>query len=238
MRRAITSIAASVILAAVAVAVAPAPLSSVAHAAAPYAVTAAVHHEGRQAARQAARHADRIHARERQVRERQVRERQAPERQRHGARHKQDADLALTAERAQMLGLINDERAQANLGPLSLDDNLNTVAQGRSQDMVDRNYFAHQIPGGGAQLPKGGMVFDILDNQNTQYEMVGENIALNNYINFYPLTRTVRETNTDLMNSPEHRANLLEPKYTKLGLGFVFEKGTGKLIVTEDFLQP
>lgn len=232
MRRAITSIAASVILAAVAVAVAP--LSSVAHAAAPYAVTAAVHHEGRQAARQA----DRIHARERQVRERQMRERQAPERQRHGARHKQDADLALTAERAQMLGLINDERAQANLGPLSLDDNLNTVAQGRSQDMVDRNYFAHQIPGGGAQLPKGGMVFDILDNQNTQYEMVGENIALNNYINFYPLTRTVRETNTDLMNSPEHRANLLEPKYTKLGLGFVFEKGTGKLIVTEDFLQP
>jgi len=40
------------------------------------------------------------------------------------------------------------------------------------------------------------------------------------------------------MNSPEHRANLLEPKYARIGIGMAFEQGTGKLIVTEVFVQP
>src|SRR2546423_559028 len=83
----------------------------------------------------------------------------------------------------------------------------------------------------------GGMVFDILDRDHVSYEMAGENIALNNYIDFYPMARTVRQTNTDLMNSPDHRANLLEPKYTEIGLGMAFENSSGKLIVTEVFVQ-
>ncbi len=130
-----------------------------------------------------------------------------------------------------MLGLINAERKDAGVGPLTLDDALDGIAQARSQDMVDRHYFSHQIPG-------GGMVFDILDRAHLQYEMAGENIALNNYINFYPMTGTIQQTNTDLMNSPEHKANLLEPKYSRLGLGLTFEQGSGKLILTEVFVQP
>lgn len=144
----------------------------------------------------------------------------------------------LEASRTQMLSLINAERAQAGVGPLTRDDALDAIAQARSEDMIARNYFSHQIPRGGSQIPSGGMVFDILDHARLQYEMAGENIALNNYINFYPMTGTVQQTNTDLMNSPEHRANLLEPKYSRIGLGLAFEQGTGKLIVTEVFVQP
>ena len=66
----------------------------------------------------------------------------------------------------------------------------------------------------------------------------GENIALNNYINFYPMAQTVRQTNADFMNSPEHRANLLEPKYAEIGLGMAFERRSSKLVVTDVFVQP
>ncbi len=144
----------------------------------------------------------------------------------------------LDAARTQMLGLINAERAHASAGPLTLDGALNDVAQARSQDMIDRNYFAHQIPAGGARLPAGGMVFAILDHANVPYEMAGENIALNNYRAFVPLDQTVERTNTDLMNSPEHKDNILEPKYARIGLGVAFEQGTNKLILTEVFVQP
>ena len=81
------------------------------------------------------------------------------------------------------------------------------------------------------------MVFDILDKQHISYSMVGENIALNNYIDFYSRSKTVDQTNTDLMNSPEHRANLLEPKFTHLGLGIAFDS-SGKMITTEIFTSP
>jgi uncharacterized protein YkwD len=142
----------------------------------------------------------------------------------------------LAAARTQMLALINAERAQVGAVPLRIDSMLDGVAQARSRDMIDRRYFSHHIPAGPAG--PGGMVFDILDRSHVQYAMAGENIALNNYINFYALPRTVEQTNTDLMNSPEHRANLLEPKYARIGIGMAFEQGTGKLIVTEVFIQP
>jgi len=87
-------------------------------------------------------------------------------------------------------------------------------------------------------VPGVHLVFDLLDRAKVPYEMAGENIALNNYINFYPIAKTIEHTNTDLMNSPEHKANLLEPKYTAIGLGLTFEQGSGKLILTEVFTQP
>lgn len=144
------------------------------------------------------------------------------------------APVVVSAPKVQMLALINAERAQAGVGPLRFDATLNAIAQARSQDMIARHYFSHHIPG----VPGVHMVFDLLDHAHVPYEMAGENIALNNYIAFYPMARTVRQTNTDLMNSPEHRANILEPKYSEIGLGMAFEHGTGKLILTEVFVQP
>jgi uncharacterized protein YkwD len=140
----------------------------------------------------------------------------------------------VSAPLAEMLTLINAERAQAGDGPLHIDATLSKIAASRSQDMIAHHYFAHEIPG----VPGVHLVFDLLDRAKVPYEMAGENIALNNYINFYPIAKTIEQTNTDLMNSPEHKANLLEPKYTAIGLGLTFEQGSGKLILTEVFTQP
>jgi uncharacterized protein YkwD len=151
-------------------------------------------------------------------------------RQHRAARPSVPARRGLALAKVEMLALINAERAQAGVGPLHVDATLNAIAQARSQDMLARHYFSHHIPG-------GGMVFDILDRDHVPYEMAGENIALNNYIDFYSMPQTVRHTNTDLMNSPDHRANLLEPKFTEIGLGAALEKSSGTLIVTELFVQ-
>jgi len=151
-----------------------------------------------------------------------------------GAGARASAKSNVSAAKAAMLALINAERARAGEAPLHDDATLNRIAQARSQDMIARHYFAHEIPG----VPGVHLVFDILDRANVQYEMAGENIALNNYIVFYPMAKTIEQTNTDLMNSPEHKANILEPKYNEIGLGLAFEQATGQLILTEVFAQP
>jgi len=135
------------------------------------------------------------------------------------------------APKIELLSLINAERARAGERPLRFSGLLNAVAQARSQDMTAHHYFSHHIPG-------VGFVFNILDRDHLRYEMAGENIALNNYIDFYNLVQTVRRTNADFMNSPEHRANILDWRYTEVGLGMVFQRGSGQLIVTEVFVQP
>jgi len=53
-----------------------------------------------------------------------------------------------------------------------------------------------------------------------------------------PATLPQSTSADDLMHSPEHRANLLEPTYTTLGLGLAVERGIAILILTEVFVQP
>ena len=137
----------------------------------------------------------------------------------------------VAAAKVYMLELINADRARNHLVAMSSAPLIDTVAQQRSQDMIARHYFSHQIPG-------GGMVFDVLDRQHVNYQMAGENLALNNYIKFYSIQKTIDHTNVDLMNSPEHRANLLQPSYSQVGIGIAFDSTTGHMILTEVFLQP
>jgi len=134
----------------------------------------------------------------------------------------------------EMLGLINAERTHAGAAPLHANATLTTIAQARSQDMIDRHYFAHEIPG----VPGVHLVFDLLDRAHVPYAMAGENLARTNDLAVEPLARAIRETNADLMHSPAHRANILEPAYTTLGLGLAVERGTAVLILTEVFVQP
>ena len=137
----------------------------------------------------------------------------------------------------EMLGLINAERTHAGAAPLHADATLTTIAQAHSQDMVDHHYFAHEIPGVPG-VPGVHLVFDLLARAHVPYQMAGENLARTNDLAVEGLDGAIRDTNADLMHSPEHRANILEPAYTTLGLGLAVEQGTAVLILTEVFVQP
>ncbi|MCH5584792.1 CAP domain-containing protein [Shimazuella sp. AN120528] len=106
----------------------------------------------------------------------------------------------------EVVRLVNIEREKQGLKPLELDSKLSSIARKKSQDMVDKNYFSHQSP-------TYGSPFDMLKQFGVSYRTAGENIAAG-----YPTAQAVV---TGWMNSAGHRANILNPAYTKIGVGYV-----------------
>jgi uncharacterized protein YkwD len=116
---------------------------------------------------------------------------------------------------------MNDARTAHGLRPLHVDATLRTAAQSHSVDMLRRGYFAHgDFPGRMVAFHVNGPV-------------AGENLAWGSGAYGQPQT-IVREW----LASPEHRANLLRPGFTRIGIGIVrgtFLGAGGATIVTADF---
>jgi uncharacterized protein YkwD len=119
---------------------------------------------------------------------------------------------------AQMLELVNHERAAVGLKPLALDPELTEVARAHSADMFARGYFAHVSPEG--QSP-----FDRMAEAGVRYRTAGENLAL---------APTLQLAHTGLMNSPGHRANILRPEFGRLGIG-IMDGGFRGIMVSQEF---
>ncbi|HCY64178.1 MAG TPA: colicin V production protein [Oxalobacteraceae bacterium] len=118
----------------------------------------------------------------------------------------------------QMLELVNKERAKANLSPLVMDAALTSVARQHSADMLARGYFSHYSP-------EGKSAFDRLRAAKIAFLLAGENLA------FAP---TVRLAHSGLMNSPGHRANILRPRFERIGIG-IMDAGPRGIMVTQQF---
>lgn len=119
---------------------------------------------------------------------------------------------------AEMLKLINSERAEVGLPPLAADPELTAVARAHSADMLARGYFAHTSP-------EGRSPFDRMDAAGIRYTTAGENLAL---------APTLTLVHTGLMNSPGHRANILRAEFGRVGLGIV-DGGVRGIMVTQNF---
>jgi uncharacterized protein YkwD len=123
-----------------------------------------------------------------------------------------------------MLDLVNQQRASAQVPPLQWSDSLGAAAQdgrydgcgfavsGRATDMGARNYFSHSILGCGTQG-----VPNLLAALGLQTTASGENIGWMSGTTD-PLIAAERLTN-DLLASPAHRANMLSPDFTHIGIG-------------------
>jgi uncharacterized protein YkwD len=85
---------------------------------------------------------------------------------------------------------------------------------GRAQDMINRNYFAHQIP------PCNQYVWSMMSAFGVRYESAGENIGW--VSNESASSGAASWINTAFMNSSDHRANILNPRYTALGIGSAY----------------
>lgn len=102
--------------------------------------------------------------------------------------------------------LTNAERAKYGLKPLKFNQELAQVARLKSQDMAANNYFDHYSP-------TYGSPFEMMNQFGIQYSYAGENIAAGQ--------RTPEEVVQAWMNSPGHRANMLNEHFTQIGVGFV-----------------
>jgi uncharacterized protein YkwD len=119
---------------------------------------------------------------------------------------------------ARMLDLVNRERIAAGLKPLAPDPELTEVARRHSADMFARGYFAHKTP-------EGRDPFDRMRDANVRFLTAGENLAL---------APTVQVAHIGLMNSPGHRANILNKDFGRVGIG-IMDGGIRGLMVTQDF---
>ncbi|MER3497722.1 MAG: hypothetical protein C4308_03315 [Chitinophagaceae bacterium] len=119
---------------------------------------------------------------------------------------------------ARMLELVNQERIKNVLHPLKADSELTIVARAHSHDMFARGYFAHVSPDGKSP-------FDRMKQANIQFLTAGENLAL---------AHSLEIAHDGLMNSPGHRANILNPSYSRLGIGILDGSFHG-LMVSQEF---
>lgn len=120
--------------------------------------------------------------------------------------------------------LINGERTGADVAPLVMDGGLRAVARAHSEDMLARDFFAHDNPDG--ESP-----FDRIHAAGIEYARAGENIAWNNFPN--PV-----ETAVDgWMNSEGHRNNILNGEFTLTGMGVAGDAANGYYF-TQVFTRP
>jgi uncharacterized protein YkwD/uncharacterized membrane protein required for colicin V production len=118
----------------------------------------------------------------------------------------------------EMLKLINKDRSERGLSELIMDDLLREVARDHSIDMLRRGYFSHVDP-------EGRTLFDRLVSGGVLFILAGENLA------FAP---TVSIAHQGLMDSPGHRENILNPQFSRIGIGAASSPLYG-IIFTQNF---
>ena len=126
----------------------------------------------------------------------------------------------LTEEGIEILELVNHERTRVGLHELTWSSGLKTISVEYAEEMYAGGFFAHVSA-------RTGDVGTRLRTAGVAYSIAGENLAL------APDVEAVHE---GLMNSPGHRANILAPDYTHIGIGVV--EGPIGLMVVQVFLRP
>ncbi len=103
-----------------------------------------------------------------------------------------------------IIDATNNERVKAGLLPLKTNDKLEASAKIKVDDMITKQYFEHTSP-------TGKTVADLGNAVGYNYVVMGENLALGNFINANDLLQA-------WMNSPGHRANILNTSYQDIGV--------------------
>lgn len=98
----------------------------------------------------------------------------------------------------------NGQRTKEGLPPLATNALLIESAKIKTEDMIANQYFEHTSPA-------GVTVSDLGDRVGYDYIVMGENLALGNFDDAADLL-------TAWMNSPGHRANILNPQYKEIGV--------------------
>jgi uncharacterized protein YkwD/uncharacterized protein YukE len=134
----------------------------------------------------------------------------------------EDSPLSLNG----IIVYTNKERTDRFLPALKNSHALNLSAEKKLQDMFSNQYFEHQSP-------TGVSASDLIEDEDYQYIVVGENLALGNF-------GGDRQVVTAWMNSPGHRANILDARFQEIGVavGKGLYKGKQQWIAVQHFAKP
>jgi len=115
----------------------------------------------------------------------------------------------------QIIDLLNQDRVRHGLDVLVMNPTLNLAAMAKAQDMINKNYFSHTSPEG----VKPWYWFQVL---GYDYTYAGENLA-EGYNDPVELEKS-------WMGSPTHRANILSPFYSEVGLAVAEDHNTNIVV--------
>lgn len=116
-----------------------------------------------------------------------------------------DPPLDTDTSKARIFELVNEARAAEGLGPVSENKILEAQAEQYACEMIVWEFFAHENPVTGTTLGDRAREFGY------NFAIIGENLAAGQ--------RTAEQAMQDWLDSPGHRANILEPDFTELGVG-------------------
>lgn len=136
---------------------------------------------------------------------------------------------AVVSSNLSVSGIIkytNAERVKYGLKPLTIQAKLSRSATNKVDDMLDRQYFEHVSP-------QGLSASDLVKDAGYVFELVGENLALGDF-------GTDKKLVEAWMNSPKHRANILNPKFTEIGVSAAngIYKGERQWLFVQHFGRP
>ncbi|CUH49448.1 CAP domain-containing protein [Ruegeria atlantica] len=133
----------------------------------------------------------------------------------------------------EMLALINQERTSRGLDPLQLETRLNDSSEDHSEWMLETDRFSHTGSGGSSATQRMEMAgFDFSGNWRS-----GENIAWQSERGAPGISDDIAQLHQNLMNSPGHRANILNPDFKYIGIGIETGdmQGFDAVMVTQNF---
>lgn len=141
--------------------------------------------------------------------------------------HKGVLAYATSMSNGALLAGTNQQRAANGVADLTINGQLNQAAQAKANDMATRDYWSHNTP-------EGNPPWVFFAAAGYSYSKAGENLA-------YGFT-TADDAITGWMNSPAHKANLLDGQFTEVGFGFADAsnyQGTGpETIVVAEYGRP
>ena len=117
---------------------------------------------------------------------------------------------------------MNRDRKLAGLAPLVVDDKLTAIARAHTHDMVDHDFVGHVSP-------RTGNTVDRVHHAGLTPALISENVGRG---------YTVDEAEQGFMASPGHRANIVDSRAARVGIGIVFgptTTGLRPLFVTQLF---
>ncbi len=122
--------------------------------------------------------------------------------------------------------LTNKERTNRGLKALIVNEQLQAMAEAKTKDILAQQYFEHTSPDGRTMV-------NLAKDAGYSYMLIGENLALGNFTNSAALVR-------GWMNSPGHRANILQTKFTEIGIATVTGtyKGREVWVGVQEFGRP
>ena len=134
------------------------------------------------------------------------------------------APVVNTSFENEVVNLINQERANAGVAPLTVHSSLTSAARSHSQDMICNGFFDHNSP-------TTGSAFDRILAHGYSYSWAGENIIAGYLTPAYSVAWW--------MNSQAHKDNILNPNFTNIGIGYAYsDESHYGTYVTANFGSP